>query len=47
MIVWLAFGAYGRWNPSPSSFPFGPIGDILVFILLVLLGVGVFGSPIK
>ncbi len=42
MILWLIFGLYmGRDNHLWLG------GGLLLFILLTLLGIGVFGWPIK
>lgn len=49
MIVWFVFGAYVRMGGQPDvrGFPVGYAADLLIFILLLLLGIGVFGWPIK
>jgi hypothetical protein len=50
MIVWFVFGAYIRFGApgaAPTGFPWPFASDILVFILFLLLGIGVFGWPIK
>lgn len=48
MIVWFVFGAYVRWGggTAPPAWPV-PVGDLLIFILLLLLGIGIFGWPIR
>lgn len=49
MIVWFVFGAYVRFGsgtPAPG-FPMAFAGDLLIFILLLLLGIAAFGWPIK
>lgn len=47
MLFWLIFGVLWRHYPfSQTTFaPFG--GDLLLFILLLLLGWHVFGPPIR
>ena len=41
MLIWLAFGIY-----TNRATPFNAGGDLLLFILLVLLGWKAFGPPI-
>lgn len=44
MIIWLVFGLYSSYTPGP----YGGFGNtILLFVLFLLLGWHVFGSPIK
>jgi hypothetical protein len=47
MILWLLFGLY--WNRSDiRGGNYGVMGgNLLLFVLLLLLGIGIFGSPIK
>lgn len=46
MLLWLLFGLYWRW-PGPNPAAWGPIGgDLMLFILLLLLGWHAFGPPI-
>lgn len=50
MLCWLVFGFFWTWpsQPAPSApvwYPFG--GSMLIFILFFLLGLQVFGWPIK
>ena len=51
MIIWLIFGfvAHASVPPSGSPWPaYWPVGaHLLVFILFMLLGIQVFGWPIK
>lgn len=45
MLVWLAFTAWSYWpNPHPGP-PWA--NNLLLFILFLLLGWGVFGAPIR
>lgn len=44
MLVWLAFGLFGVAVSGGAWYSWG--GNLLVFILLVLLGWHVFGAPI-
>jgi len=47
-VLCLIFGLWGAnpWQPAPSNW--GPFGNALaVFILLGLLGLHVFGSPVR
>jgi len=43
MLLWLVFGLWTRW---PISNPGLLGGDLLLFILLLLLGWRAFGAPI-
>lgn len=46
MLFWLLFRGWGHWSGSPAGYyPLG--GDLLLFILLLLLGWGEFGAPIR
>ena len=48
MLLWLLFGLAWNWPGSRWSGHYGPIGNtLLLFILLLLLGWKVFGSPIR
>lgn len=48
MVLWAVFGVYRGYTTSPPAPPwFGLGGDLLLFVLLLLLGVGVFGWPIR
>lgn len=42
MIIWLIFG-FWQWGPANYA-PFG--GHLLLWVLLALLGIHVFGWPI-
>jgi hypothetical protein len=45
MVIWAIFGLY-PWPATAGRFR--PIGStILLFILLLLLGWGIFGAPVK
>jgi hypothetical protein len=44
MLLWLLGSAYTRW-PLANPRAYGV--DLLLFILLLILGWGVFGAPIK
>ncbi len=45
MFIWLLFGFYRSWGePSPY---YGVGGHLLHFLILAILGVQVFGSPVK
>jgi hypothetical protein len=46
MVVWVVFGA-SRWWGSPPAAPWAPAGDVLTFILFLLLGIAAFGWPIR
>jgi len=49
MLLWLVFGLWSGW-PAPGTVgatAFRPLGGtLLLFILLVILGWKVFGSPV-
>jgi len=45
MLFWLVFGLWSNWPVTGNAFkPLG--GTLLLFILLVILGWKVFGSPV-
>lgn len=44
MLIWLVFGIWHSWGPTPNWPQFG--GSLLLFILLLLLGWHDFGPPI-
>lgn len=44
MLLWLVFGVYSRWPLTNGFAPLG--GDLLLFILLLLLGWHAFGAPL-
>lgn len=47
ILFWLIFGLWWTWPASNEPRSFGPVGgNLLLFVLLVLLGIGVFGWPI-
>jgi len=46
MLLWLVFGLV--WHFSPTFGTYGPLGStLLLFLLFLLLGWQVFGSPVK
>lgn len=49
MALWLFFGLWSHWPATPQDrsawYPVG--GSLLQFILFLLLGWQVFGSPIR
>jgi len=49
MLLWLILGVYWNWPAGGPQGPNYPVwgGNILLFILLLLLGWGVFGPPIR
>lgn len=47
MLVWLVFSAWSYWPNNPGG-PAPVWGHtILLFVLFLLLGWGVFGAPVK
>lgn len=45
MLLWLVFGLWSNWPVAgPSVKP--AVGHVMLFVLLVLLGWKVFGSPV-
>ncbi len=45
MLLWLVFGLWWNW---PVEGKYGPIGgNLLLFLLLLLLGWKVFGPPLQ
>lgn len=47
MLLWLVFGYRGNWGPPDQRGRWVAGGDILFFILLLLLGWKLFGAPLK
>jgi hypothetical protein len=48
MILAFVFGLYGNWPGQPTRSPFVPVGNtFLLFVLLFLLGWGVFGFVLQ
>lgn len=47
MLIWLVFGSYGTWQAQGANG--WPVlgGNLLLFVLLLLLGWHDFGPPIK
>jgi hypothetical protein len=46
MVLWFLFGIYRNVAPTPPAWPL--FGDVLIlFILFLLLGIQVFGWPIR
>jgi hypothetical protein len=45
MLLWLVVGAYPWWSSPAPNWP-GLGGNLLLFILLLLLGWHAFGPPI-
>jgi len=47
MLIWLAFGLYQNWGTIAGGAWGAPLGgNLLLFILLLLLGWKVFGPPL-
>jgi hypothetical protein len=49
-VITLIFGIWGNnpWRPAGPNYAWAPFGSWLVmFILIGILGIGVFGSPIR
>lgn len=47
MLLWLVYGLWWNWPGQPTQ-PWGWVGNtLLLFILFLLLGWGVFGAPVK
>lgn len=47
MVLWLVFGVWRGWSTGTPPSPFTWGGDILLFVLFLLLGIQVFGWPIR
>jgi hypothetical protein len=47
MLLWLVLDLIGRYRTSPQPALWPIPGDLFIFILLFLLGVQVFGWPIR
>jgi hypothetical protein len=43
MLLWLVFDVWSNW---PFSTPYRPVGSVLLFILIALLGWHDFGPPV-
>jgi hypothetical protein len=47
MLLWLVFGFWSSW-PGISQGQWQPVGgNLMLFILLLLLGWAAFGAPIR
>jgi hypothetical protein len=47
MLLWFLLDIVGRWRAyQPGTPPWPPAGDVLTFLLFLLLGIQVFGWPI-
>ena len=44
MLIWLVYGLWGFWSPTPY---WAHGNTLLLFILFLLLGWHVFGAPIR
>jgi hypothetical protein len=48
MLLWLVFGFYWYWPGRAGSAGWWPLGgNSLLFLLLLILGIAQFGSPVK
>jgi hypothetical protein len=48
MLIWLLYGVYANWPAPAETRSFGPLGgNLLLFLLILLLGIASFGWPIK
>jgi hypothetical protein len=46
MLLWLVFGIWSNWAAgTPSIKAFG--GDLLAFILFLVIGWKIFGAPVQ
>lgn len=47
MVLWFLFSVYQGWSPDPKP-AWTPVGNaVLLFILFLLVGIRIFGWPIK
>ena len=46
MLIWLVFGLWWHWPPGQTNYPLWG-GNLLLFVLLLLLGWHSFGPPIR
>lgn len=46
MLIWLVWGGYVSYHAGPLN-PAGLGGNLLLFVLLLLLGWKAFGAPIQ
>jgi hypothetical protein len=52
-VIYVLIGVVGiifqnPWRPASSNYPWGPFGSwLIMFILIGILGWGVFGPPIR
>jgi hypothetical protein len=47
MLLWLVFGLWSNWPAPGTPVGFRPLGGtVLLFILLLVLGWQVFGTPV-
>jgi hypothetical protein len=49
MLLWLVAGLWWHWTPAqPTPLGYAPVGlHLFLFILLLILGWGTFGAPIR
>lgn len=48
MLLWVVLGMWWNWPADQGPRGFAPLGvTLLLFILLLLLGWGIFGAPLK
>lgn len=45
MLLWAIFGVFGTWHPADANYRILG-GNLLLFVLLVLLGWHEFGPPL-
>jgi hypothetical protein len=47
MLLWLVTGLWWHWEPATTPLGYAPLGlHVFLFILLLILGWGVFGTPV-
>lgn len=49
ILIWLLFGLYWNWSQGPDGRPnYGLVGgNLMLFMLFLILGWRVFGPPIQ
>ena len=45
LILWALFSGYGMYRGGNDNL--GYVGNLVLFVLLVLIGIEVFGGPIR
>ena len=47
MLLWLVFSVWWHWPVQPAARGGYWPGQVFMFVLLTILGIAVFGAPVK